>query len=169
MKISNTNLITEEIKLDERQKSIIGEISTDCIRLWYALNIMFTFFAAVFALSGVITVGRTFVMAVLAVYFAITFLCLSVFNIKTAAKGVLTEFMGTKLNGRGIGAMAIMYIVSMGIIVREYMAGNSFISHFGTEGIVFFGVIVAVGIVYNIITLFCRRKNKAVNEESEEE
>lgn len=169
MKISNTNLIAEEVKLDERQKSIIGEISTDCIRLWYVLNTMFTLFASVFALSGVVTVGRTFVMVILAVYFAITFLCLAVVNIKTAAKGVLTEFMGVKLNGRGIGVMVITYIVSIGMIVREYMAGNSFISYLGTEGIVFYGITFAVGIVYNIITLFCRRKNKAVNEEIEEE
>ncbi len=169
MKISNANLIAEEVKLDERQKSIIGEICTDCIRLWYVLNTMFTLFAALFVLSGVITVSRTFVMAVLAVYFAITFMCLSVVNIKTSAKGVLTEFMGVKLNGRGIGVMVITYITAIGIIVREYMAGNSFISFLGTEGIVFFGIITAVGIVYNIITFFCSRKNKAVNEESEEE
>lgn len=67
MIISNANLITEEVKLDERQKSIIGEISTDCIRLWYTLNMTVTLFAAVFvlALSGIITVGRTYVIAVL--------------------------------------------------------------------------------------------------------
>ncbi|MDE6762416.1 MAG: hypothetical protein K2J73_01900 [Oscillospiraceae bacterium] len=169
MKISNTNLITEEVKLDERQKAIIGEISTGCIRLWYALNITVTMFAAIFALSGVITIGRIFVMAVLAIYFAITFLCLSVFNIKSAAKGVLTEFMGVKLNGRGIGATFLIYAAAMVIIVREYMAGNSFFSHFGMAGIIFFGIVLAVGIVYNIILLYCRKKNKSVNEESEEE
>lgn len=169
MKFSNTNLITEEVKLDERQKAIIGEISTDCIRLWYTLNFTVTIFAAVFVLSSMIPVGRTFVMAVLAVYFAITFLCLSVFNIKSAAKGVLTEFMGVKLNGRGIGAMVLTYIVGIGMLVREYMAGNSFISHFGTEGIIFFGIVFAVGIVYDIILLYCRKKNKSVNEENEEE
>lgn len=63
MKFSNTNLITEEVKLDERQKAIIGEISTDCIRLWYTLNFTVTMFAAVFVLSSMIPVGRTFVMA----------------------------------------------------------------------------------------------------------
>lgn len=169
MKISNKNLITEEVKIDERQKAIIGEISTDCIRLWYALNFMFTMLAAAFALSNVITVGRTFVLAVIAVYLAITFLCLSVFNIKSAAKGVLTEFMGVKLNGRGIVSMVLVYIVTIGMIVREYMAGNSFVSYFGTEGIIFLGIIFAVGIVYNIIMLFCRRKNKSVNEDIGEE
>lgn len=171
MKFSNTNLITEEVKLDERQKAIIGEISTDCIRLWYALNITVTMFAAMFAigLSGMITVGRAFVMAVLAIYFAIMFLCLSVYNIKAASKGVLTEFMGVKPNGRGRAVTIFMYVFSMIYIGYDYMTGGSYFMHLGIDGIIFFGVLFIIGIIYNIILLHCRKKNKAVNEESEEE
>lgn len=169
MKFSNTNLITEEVKLDERQKALIGEISTDCIRLWYALNITVTMFAAALGLSGVITVGRAFVMAVLALYFAITFLCLSVYNIKAASKGVLTEFMGVKLNGRGRAVTILTYVLAMIIMVRDYMTGSSYFMYLGIDGIIFFGVLALIGILYDIILLYCRKKNKAVNEESEEE
>ncbi|MDE5991958.1 MAG: hypothetical protein K2G87_02795 [Oscillospiraceae bacterium] len=171
MKFSNTNLITEEVTLDERQKALIGEISTDCIRLWYTLNFTVTIFAAVFALalSGIITVGRTYVLAVLALYFVITFLCLSVFNVKAAAKGVLTEFMGVKLNGRGRAVTIFTYVFAMIYMVRDYMTGGRYFVYLGIDGIIFFGVLVIIGIIYDIILLYCRKKNKAVNEESEEE
>lgn len=165
MKFSNTNFITEEVKLDERQKAIIGEISTDCIRLWYVLNMMTTVFMAVFTLADIFPVGKVYVIAVFAVYYAIMFLCLSVFDIRTAAKGVMTQFMGVKMNSKGIIWTIVMYAACIFIIVREYLAGSNFFAFLDAAGIAWFVLMFVIGIVYNVIHLFCCKKNKTVIDE----
>ena len=165
MKFSNTNLIAEEVKLDERQKAIIGEISTECIRLWYVLNMMATLFGAAFWLADLLPAGKVCVIAVFIVYYAITFLCLSVFDIRTAAKGVMTQFMGVKMNSRGIIWTIVMNAVCIFIIVSEYLAGSNFFDFLDAAGIVYFALMFVIGIVYDVIHLYCCKKNKAVIDE----
>ena len=118
-----------------------------------------------FWLTDLLPAGKVCVIAVFVVYYAITFLCLSVFDIRTAAKGVLTQFMGVKMNSRGIIATIVMNAVCIFIIVSEYLAGSNFFDFLDAAGIVYFALMFVIGIVYDVIHLYCCKKNKAVIDE----
>lgn len=165
MKFCETPLIAEEIPLDERQKVLIGEISTECLRLWYALNVMAAFFAAAFMLTGLFPIGETYAAAVIAIYWGITFLCLSVYDVKAAAKGVLTSFMGVKLNDRGINSSIFLFAFAIVILIVDYKTGSGILSQFTAGGIICLVLMFIVGIIYDIIHFCSCRKNKRVNEQ----
>lgn len=165
MKFTDIPFIAEEIPLDERQKAIIGEISTDCIRLWYVLNAMATFFAAAFMLTGLFPIGETYAAAVIAVYWGITFFCLSVYDIKSAAKGVLTPLMGLKLNNQGILFSVFMYLFAIYLVIMDYRTGSGILSQFTAGGIICLVLMFIVGIIYDIIHFCSCRKNQRVNEQ----
>ena len=165
MKFANTNAFLEEEKLDERQNAIRGEIAHECMQLWYVLSIMFTLigFASAFIFSGMP------VMVFVLINFIITFLCLGIYNVKLAEKGVLTSFTGVKPTGAG---QKTTYLLTAGCIIMmivDNIGGTGLLSKLSAVEIICFVMLFAVGIVYDIVWRFCVKKNMAVTAEQLDE
>lgn len=161
MKFANTNAFLEEEKLDERQNAIRGEIAHECMQLWYVLSIMFT----MIGFSGAFIFSEMPVMVLVLINFIITFLCLGIYNVKLAEKGVLTSFTGVKNTSAGKKTTYLLTAGCIVMIIFDIVGGKGLLSMLSAVEIGCFIMMFAVGIVYDIVYHFCEKKNKAVTEE----
>ena len=167
MKFANANAFLEEEKLDERQNAIRGEIAHECMQLWYVLNVLFT-------MISLTTVLIDFIPAIPAVvfivgYFIITFLCLSIYNFKSAQKGILASFTGFKFTRKGNIGSIVLYIFCIGIMITEHAKGTGILSSLSTVELVSVIIMFLAGAVFDIVAAVCLKKNKAVIDEQFDE
>ncbi|MBQ8780144.1 MAG: hypothetical protein IJZ72_00515 [Oscillospiraceae bacterium] len=161
MKFANANAFLEEEKLDERQNAIRGEIAHECMQLWYVLSIMFT----MLGFAGAFVFPEISVMVFIAVNYMITFLCLGIYNVKLAEKGVLTSFTGVKPTASGKKTTYLCMVCCMAVIIFDNIGKTGLLSRLSAVEIGCFIMMFAVGIVYDIVYRFCVKKNTAVTAE----
>lgn len=171
MKFSSSNRFFEEIRFDERQKVIRGEIAHQCMQLWYVLNIMFTFAAAAFCLIDFVPALPA--MAVITGYFCITFFCLSVYSFKSAKKGVLASFTGVKMTKKGNVLIIACFAYCIFILITTSANGTGILHSLTAVDRALYIAWLAVGIIFDIANLICIKINdnvvKAQLEEDGEE
>ena len=161
MKFANTNAFLEEEKLDERQNAIRGEIAHECMQLWYVISIMFT----MIGFAGSFIFSEMPVMVLVLINFIITFLCLGIYNVKLAEKGVLTSFTGVKNTSAGKKTTYLLTAGCIIMIIFDNIDGTGLLSKLSAVEIGCFIMMFAVGIVYDIVYHFCEKKNRAVTAE----
>ena len=163
MKFANTNAFLEEEKLDERQNAIRGEIAHECMQLWYVLNVFFTMFSLGASLVDFIPAipAAVFIVG----YFIITFLCLSVYNFKSAERGVLASFTGFKVTRKGNMATVALNIFCIVFLIAEHAKGTGILSSISAVELIYIIVMFLAGEFFSIVSNLCVMKNKAVMEE----
>ncbi len=153
----------EEEKLDERQKAVSGEIGRKAMQLWYVLNFAATcVFGFIIAFNENMLVSKTFAVTTVLCFFAITLVCLSFYNIRTAQLGVFTSFTGYKQKKERPFASAIL-LVMMLIYNCEKL-------NWSGSQTAFWIVLAAMAMVFDTMTLLCKRHNaKVISSQLEEE
>lgn len=168
MKFANPNAFMEEEKLDERQNALRGEIAHECMQLWYVLNVLFTIISLTTVLIDFIPAlpAAVFIVG----YFIITFLCLSIYNFKSAQKGILASFTGFKFTRKGNIGSIVLCIFCIGVTIAEHAKGTGVLTGLSTIELGSVILMFLAGIIFDIVSILCVKKNKAViNEQFEEE
>lgn len=164
---------------DEMQKALSYELEHKSLWLWYILNSIAMLLLMVFISSEETQVPPSVQIIILAQH-GIMFLCLSLYNIRAAKKGVLDSFSQYQhgMNGLKYAVGGFNYavpLVPIVIFVMDKIMDKNISENSGRD-LPFFIVWFIMGFAYEIISWHCVKHNQKVrdslaadDEETEEE
>ena len=164
---------------DEMQRALSYDLEHKSLWLWYILNSIAMLFLMVFISSEETKVPPSVQVIILAQH-CIMFLCLSLYNIRAAKKGVLDSFSQYQHGMNGLkyavgGFNYVVPLVPIVIFVMDKIMDKNISENSGRD-LPFFIVWFIMGLAYEIISWYCVKQNKKVrdslaadDEETEEE